>query len=390
MVPTDDVILSVKGTRYAGWLSGRVTRGIELMPSNFMISMTERYPGQPSMLEPQPGDDCVVQIGKDSVLTGWIDRVMSSIDARGHHITILGRGRCCDLVDCSAFASNQQFLNRSILDIATAVCKPFGIKVLQRDPGTSVVKNQQLTADGQIIPQLNVNLTVTPWQIIEEMARYASLIAYEMPDGNVMLAQPGTVEAKSGFTQGANVQSASSMGSLDQRYSNVWALALAIDSTIQLHPGAPAGTSDANVIAKEQDSTVPRYRPLVIISEQGWGAWDITARRAKWEIARRYGRSQAVTITADSWRDGEGKLWEVNTLAPLDIPALHLGNKKWLISEVAFIFDPHRGKIAEVTMMPREAFLPQPPSVMLDWQVQKAIQDSTDAAPPVSVGPAHA
>jgi prophage tail gpP-like protein len=390
---TDDMVwLSVRGQKFGGWTAIRVTRGIELMPGHFQVALTERYPDQPKKMDIEPGDAVIVQIGADIVLTGWIDRVMAAIDTRGHHITVIGRGRCADLVDCSAFADNRQFLNRSVLDIATAVCAPFQIVVSQRDPGVPVLKRSNLTADGQIIPQLNVNLTTTPWQIVEEMARFASLLAYENPFGNLILAQVGTAEAASGFSQGVNVQSAASMLSLDQRYSEIWALALAVDTSLQLTPGLPttAGTSEANKIAIEYDKEVPRRRPLVIISEQGWGAWEITQRRAKWEIARRYGRSQAVTITADSWRDAAGDLWAPNTLAPVDLPALHLGGRKWLISEVSFVVDDYRGKVAEVTLMPKEAFTPQPPSILFDWQVQQAIQESAAAQPRPDVGPAHA
>ena len=58
----------------------------------------ERYPDQPTQMDIQPGNPVIVKIGSDIVLTGWIDRVLPSIDTHGHHITIIGRGRCCDRV----------------------------------------------------------------------------------------------------------------------------------------------------------------------------------------------------------------------------------------------------------------------------------------------------
>jgi prophage tail gpP-like protein len=387
MAIDDTVWLSINGQKFGGWTAVRVTRGIELMPSSFQISLTERYPGMPLDMPIKPGDPCMVQIGTSIAITGTVDRLMPSIDPRGHNITILGRGRCRNLVDCTAFADNRQFLNHSVLDIATAVCKPFQIVVTERDPGTPAVPNETLTADGQVIPQYNVDLTTTPWQIIEQISRYASLLAYEDVNGDLVLAQVGTAQAASGFQQGVNVQSASSMAAVDQRYSTIWAVALAIDSTLQLTPGAPAssGTTGANVIARESDPGITEYRPLVIVSEQGFGAQDITARRAKWEVARRYGRSQAVTLVVDSWRDSAGNLWSPNTLAPLDIPALHLGGMNWLITEVAFIVDLARGKVAEVTMMPKEAFMPQPPSAIFDGQLNDAMRA---AAPGSMTAPA--
>jgi prophage tail gpP-like protein len=320
----------------------------------------------------------MVKIGSDIILTGYVDRLVASIDPRGHNITIVGRGKCSDLVDCPAFADNRQFLNHSVLDIARAVAKPFNIVVIERDPGTPAIPNEKLTADGQVIPQYNVNLTNTPWQIIESICRYASLLVYEDQDGDLLLAQVGTATAASGFALGVNVQAASVSFGVDQRYSTVWAMALAIDSTLQLAPGAPAatGTTGANTIVRVPDPGVPRYRPLAIISEQGSAAQDITARRAAWEVARRAGRSQAVTIVADTWRDSAGIPWTPNTLVPVNIPELRLPGLNWLITQVAFVVDLQRGKVAEVTLMPPEAFTPQPPSTLWDPQIQQAMREA--------------
>ncbi|STJ26669.1 bacteriophage Mu P protein [Citrobacter braakii] len=35
-----------------------------------------------------------------------------------------------------------------------------------------------------------------------------------------------------------------------------------------------------------------------------------------WEMNRRYGRSKALRVVVDSWRDKSGALWEINTQIP--------------------------------------------------------------------------
>jgi prophage tail gpP-like protein len=47
MSTDDTVTLSVNGQLFGGWTGFRCVRGIELMPSSFEVSLTERYPGQP-------------------------------------------------------------------------------------------------------------------------------------------------------------------------------------------------------------------------------------------------------------------------------------------------------------------------------------------------------
>lgn len=43
---SDELTLSIGGRQLSGWTSTRVTHGIEHCPSDFEISMTERYPGE--------------------------------------------------------------------------------------------------------------------------------------------------------------------------------------------------------------------------------------------------------------------------------------------------------------------------------------------------------
>jgi prophage tail gpP-like protein len=52
-----------------GWTSTRVTRGIERCPSDFQISATERNPLDPGVLQVFPGDQAVVSLGADVVLS---------------------------------------------------------------------------------------------------------------------------------------------------------------------------------------------------------------------------------------------------------------------------------------------------------------------------------
>lgn len=71
---TDDVTLTVNGSSISGWKSVRITRGMERIPADFDISMTERFPNTTSVVVME-GDPCIVKIGVDAVITGYVDRV---------------------------------------------------------------------------------------------------------------------------------------------------------------------------------------------------------------------------------------------------------------------------------------------------------------------------
>jgi prophage tail gpP-like protein len=63
----------------------------------------------------------------------------------------------------------------------------------------------------------------------------------------------------------------------------------------------------------------------------------------------------------------------------VNIPELRLPGLNWLITQVAFVVDLQRGKVAEVTLMPPEAFTPQPPSTLWDPQIQQAMQEAASS-----------
>src|SRR5262245_13445248 len=97
----DELTLKVNGTTIAGWTTVRVTRGIERMPADFDISLTERFIDGSTVVA-QPGDKCEVFLGSDRVITGYINRFVSTITANAHTLRIYGRSKSQDLVDCSA------------------------------------------------------------------------------------------------------------------------------------------------------------------------------------------------------------------------------------------------------------------------------------------------
>lgn len=332
-------------TAFRGWTAVRVTRGIERCPSDFQITATDRNPSNPVEMQIFAGDACQIMLGADLVLTGYVDRVISTMGPDSHSVTILGRSKCADIVDCSAEFQTFQLSNVTAVQLATLLCKPFGIDVgTVGDVGSLV------------IPEFNVTLTETPYEIIEEVCRYAALLAFDGRDGNLILTRVGTGTMSSGFTQGQNVETATSFFTMDQRYSEVRTILVSNQFLFE-----PVGTDTAaaallnNSMPSAFDKGVLRYRPLLIVAEQNDPGFEVAKQRAQWEVNRRYGRSQQVRLTCDSWRDISGRLWALNAITKVDLPALKIVDQIMIIAEVSFLRD-ERGTHAEVTLMPREAF----------------------------------
>ena len=101
--------LTVDGKIYAGWTSLRVSRGLDRCASDFDIAVSERWPEQDEPWLIQPFAECVVSIGPDPVLTGYVDGYQPMFDRAAHGVRILGRSRTEDLIDCTPDIQSGQF-----------------------------------------------------------------------------------------------------------------------------------------------------------------------------------------------------------------------------------------------------------------------------------------
>lgn len=352
---SDDLLLKLPNYVVGGWLSARMTRSIERCPNEFELRMTEQFPGQASEVVAMPGDACQVLIGADLVLTGYVDRIMRSMADGQHEIILTGRGKCQDLVDCSALWEGNQITNSDILQVAQKLAKPYGISV-SRAAGQDV---------GSPIPMFNFGLGETAYSIIETMCRYRAFLAYELPDGSLRLERVSGKRAASGFREGVNVEDASVYRSMDERFQKYDSFLVSVDMF------RDAGES-GNLLAAVYDSDVTRFRHRYVHVEvpPAMGE-DVMLARTRWEANRRIGRSFQVRVRTDAWRDSAGKLYEPNTLVEVDLPILKAPKQDMLIGEVNYIKDGS-GTHCELIMMPPSAFDVQP-ATYPGWQDVKPV-----------------
>jgi prophage tail gpP-like protein len=331
---------------FAGWQSVAIQRSCEGFPSVFEITATEKFPGFNRDVPIRPGDPCQVMVsrgsGRDILVSGYIDRVTPFMTAGQHGISIVGRGKGQDLVDCSIDWPTGQFNNQTVLRIAQQLAQPFGISV------------RQIGGEDIVIPQLVVMQIETPYEVIERIARFAGLLVYEDEAGNVILSRVGTERMATGAVEGKNVERAHVSYSMDERFSIYRVRRLTFS------PFSDSGANpEGDIIATVADPNVPRFRLRTIIAETPAGlGLDFAVARGEWEASRRFGRSTQIHVTIDNWRDGGGNLWAPNTAIPLDLPSIKapgVPEPKWIIATVCFRRD-EKGTHADLTIMPADAF----------------------------------
>jgi prophage tail gpP-like protein len=381
---SNDVTIQVGSNRFAGWQNVSISRSCETMPNSWSLTASAEFLQGPALAATRPGQPCLIYIGSDLVITGWIDRRSIPIDARNRQVMLSGRGITRNLVDCSADSVNDPGLRgaqlncANLLDLAQRLCKAYGITARSAvaDPGVA-------------IPGITVMIGETPYQIIESAARYAQFLVYEDELGALVLDRVGTTMHASGFTLPGNVEAISAEQSVDGRFSEYLVVWSGVDQVSDL--GALA-----NRRANKTDNTLGEHRLRIIVSEQIAPAPGealstiqndvIAEQRANWECARRIGRSQAASITCDSWRDRKGNLWRPNWLATINAPAADISNATWIIGSVTFRKDMS-GTHADLILMPPDAFNPDPnPLNLFDAMLALSPQTSQAPAPPSSNG----
>jgi prophage tail gpP-like protein len=342
-----DLFLRIGDRSLSGWTSVRVTRSLEQVPNSFQIGYTATGPTGVLVREGAPVQ---VFIGSDLVVTGYADVVRSRSDAKSHELMIAGRGKCQDLVDCSAQPVDAQgnsiatIANADITALAQMLAKPYAINVPPA-PGSP-----------PRVLALGFTLVDTPWQIIEEVARFSQLLVYEDEHGDLILANVAQTAAASGFQEGVNVTSIEVTSSAADRFSVYGGfLYSAIQQLADIGPIQPIYTAiDPNVQR-------PRRKNLIVESARDAINPTITVgqRRVIWEAARRAGRAKQAVVTVPGWRDAAGTLWAPNTIAPLDLPSHGITRAQWVIGDVTFIRDAE-GTRSEVMLMAPQAFQPEP------------------------------
>ena len=342
----DDLTLRVRGVAYGGWKSVEVTRSIESLCGAFSVSVSEKWPGQPTSRPIRPGDPVSVAIGDDVVITGHVDQVTNALSGTSHSVTVSGRDAAADLVDSAPDLPPNEWHGITVLELARILAAPFGVPV-RSDVGA-----------GRAIAKVALNPGEKAWELLEERCRYEGILPVSDGQGGIVLTRAGSARVATAIIEGRNVGQMLS-GSLELDWSDRFSHYI-VKSQLQ---GNDLFNSEAasEPEGSATDAEIKRHRPLVVIAATGADAQHC-ADRAKWEATVRAGRGARATATVNGWRAGGGQLWPVNALVALRSPTLGL-DREMLISEVTYTLD-EGGEITKLSLVRPDAFaLLQQPAV---------------------------
>lgn len=317
----DDIVLLLDGKRYSGWTELSVRRALDTVHGEFDLQLTSRERTDAAAWPLRAGAECALlagseQAGFQTLITGYIDRLSALINATGHTISIAGRDRTADLVDCAAVHTPGSWRNVPLKTIVEALVAPFKVTV-------------QITGDaGPNIPKFALQQGETVWAAIERLLKFRGLIGWTQSDGSLLIGQPAKGAVIARLAEGETLLEISADHDVTERFSDYVVKGQASGSDER------SGDAVTLIGAKAHDPAVGRYRPMIIIAEEQSDKAS-AQKRADWEANTRAARSQPGSGMVQGWRDPRGNLWRPDSRIEIYAPSAYLAGEM-LITGVTF------------------------------------------------------
>lgn len=341
MEPDNTVTLSVGAHDYGGWKDVSISAGLERQARDFSVGVTWKWPGSSEMpVRIRQGETVELRIGSDLVLTGYVFSTPIRYDAQTITLSIAGRSKTADLVDCAAVNSPGQWRGQSVQKIVEALAGEYGIKVVN-EAAVTLGLDDHTIEPGE-----------TAFESIDRLLTLSRLFSTDDGRGRLVIATPGTAgRAVDTLELGKNILS----GDTNLDFSNVFSEYISrgqrsgTDTTF--------GTAASEVEATLADDRVTRRR-VKVIHQSGQMTPAMARARVDWERANAISRALTLNYVVQGWRQSNGALWRHNMIVRVIDPLIGL-DRDMLISEINYELG-ESGTVCKVTVAPPDGFLPEP------------------------------
>jgi len=327
--------IRINGKSFEGAKSGSINIGIDSVANSFNATLTNFWTS--SISEIKSGDSVEIYMNEAKRFSGYIDKAHPAVGDDGNLITISGRSKAGDIIDCTPDTAQSEFKNQSFESLVNALVSPFGISA---SPNVST---------GSIIKTANYEQGQTVFEFIKKEAIKKGLLLYSDESGNIVIDRAGTSSSGLNFVEGENILDCSASVDLSNRYSKY------IVKGDQQSNQFIDETDATQAIAVATDSEI-RYRTLIIIVD-GVADNEICEQRAKWEATIRQGKSLSYSVKLQGW------YFNLNQTCVLKSARIG-ANENLLISRIRNSFSEN-GKLCEMELVRPETFA-EPPALALD------------------------
>lgn len=336
------VTLRTDGRLFTGWTSVSVTRSIESVAGYFELGVN--VPPGMDLSGLAPGKKFSLEIDGQIVCTGYIDSRRRQMTADSMKITIAGRDKTADLIDCAAVYSGGQWKNRTLEQIARDLCAPYGVTVRWE------LSDKESSA---LFPGFTLDHSETVYEALVRASRARGVLMTSNAAGELVFSRAAST-ATDELVLGENLLTLDFEEDFRDRFSQYTVKGYARAN------GAEGDDIDAKSIVSRKgtatDSDVTRYRPMIIIADNKITAKDAQARALR-EQRRRLAKSVTFEAEIAGWARKDGQVWMPNLLVTIDASKYAIKTAELLVSKVTLSLNDQDGLKTRVSLAPREGFL---------------------------------
>lgn len=323
------------GKIYSGWTSNKITRSIKAIAGSFSVTVSNNWASNTKGWILSPLDEVVIYIDTKKVITGFIDKIGSSFDSSNRSISVSGRDKTADLVDCS-YVGPSTLAGLNLNDFINAVIKPFGL----------IFKSEV------VLPQERETFSSqqgeTCFAFLERILKLRGFLLTSDVEGNLVISKIGNSRSITALHEGVNCHRANFDFDASERFSHY------------IVKGQSKGSEEfdpeqsTQIEASYVDPNVKRYRPIVIMAE-GEVDKKKAIDRAKWEAITRSAKSSVLKVDVKGWTKKDGSLWTPNEI--VNFQSKYFGfNIDLLVTEVSYDISATDGPICQISLENKDAY----------------------------------
>ncbi len=334
----DEAVLYVNDKVFSGWKSVSIKRTLEAVAGSFTLEIVER-PDEQSEDAPftiNPFDECRLMVGLYSVVTGHVDSVSIRLSKDSKTVTVSGRDKTADIVDCPNLVRPGTWKKKKIEDIAQDLCDPFDISV------TTDVDT------GGVVSMFRLQPGETIFEALEKECKKRNLFLTSLPSGVLIFSKAGQNSTGVVLAEGENILDIAFENDVKNRFST-YEVEGYPKKKGELDPAKTYKKGKGNGVRNGYDDPdVPRYRPTHITAE-GVTNKASSALRAQWEAKQRAAKAESISVTVPGWTLPDFGLWPLNHTVIVTAPSVRI-DKELLIVGIDLKKDPEAGTTTVLTL----------------------------------------
>lgn len=333
--PGDEIAtLIVAGRKFEDWDSVWVQhRFAEAFPL-FKFTCVERDPVPDLWLRLQfkPGDSCVILLGGQLAMHGFIVTRQVAYDANNHGVQLTGKGQTWTAARSSIITKDGNFDGKTFEQVARAVLAPFPV-------GVAIIGKLDATPFQRLQNEPGEKV----WDFLERIARPRGIVLGSDVMGNVLLIGDHVGEVVEQLVEGQNILRMQCV--ISQEYAfNPYVVSGQTAASDEQH-GRQAAEQQA-----QAKGTFPFYSPLLTPAEQPvWNIAEVMGR-AKNEAVWHDGTIITATVVVQGWLRSGQALWKAGDDVQVFSPMAML-NQVMKIQTATFTQDNSSGTLTTLDLV---------------------------------------